>query len=199
MSDGPPSVDREPTGGPLAGERLAAARRDQDIAIKDIAKELHLDQHKVQALEQTQFDVLGAPVFAKGHLRKYAALVKVPIDDVLTDYYQLNRSVGAPPVVGAPRKTQRDIDLVKYAVPAAGVLFALIIISWWLASGSPLPSFGGDDAPEGDITLPTSTPVRPPSAQPVNEDAENVPQGSAVRSPQALLRVDTASPTLDAR
>lgn len=192
MSEVPPSADRESSSGPLAGERLAAARRDQDIAIKDIAKQLHLDEHKVQALEQNQFDVLGAPVFAKGHLRKYAALVKVPIDDVLTDYYQLNRSVGAPPVVGAPRKTQRDIDLVKYALPAAGVIFALVIISWWLASGSPLPSFGGDDAPEGDIMLPTSTPIRPPSDLPANENADAQP-------PQASLRGDIASPIADAR
>ncbi len=46
-----------------------------------MAKELHLDEPKVQALEENQFDVLGAPVFAKGHLRKYAELVGVPVDD----------------------------------------------------------------------------------------------------------------------
>ena len=54
----------------------------------------------MQALEENRFDVLGAPVFAKGHLRKYADLVGVPIEDVLADYYSLNRAVGAPPVVG---------------------------------------------------------------------------------------------------
>ena len=60
--------------GPLAGERLAVARRNQQITVLEIAKELHLDEHKVRALEQNDFDVLGAPVFAKGHLRKYAQL-----------------------------------------------------------------------------------------------------------------------------
>ena len=64
--------------GPLAGQRLAIARRENDISIADISKELHLDEPKVQALEENLFDQLGAPVFAKGHLRKYAELVGVP-------------------------------------------------------------------------------------------------------------------------
>ena len=61
----------------MAGERLAIARREQQIPVIEIAKELHLDEPKVRALERNEFDVLGAPVFAKGHLRKYAQLVDV--------------------------------------------------------------------------------------------------------------------------
>ena len=62
---------------PVAGERLAIARRELQISVLEIAKELHLDEAKVRALERNEFDVLGAPVFAKGHLRKYAELVHV--------------------------------------------------------------------------------------------------------------------------
>lgn len=112
---------------PRAGQRLAEARRSRDVSIGEIAKELHLDEPKVQALEENQFEILGAPVFAKGHLRKYAELVGVPIDDVLTDYYQLNRSTGAPPVVGPKRSQPREMKLgpwiavvVAVAVLAAG-------------------------------------------------------------------------------
>ena len=72
--------------GPLAGERLAEARRDSQITVIDIAKELHLDEYKVRALERNEFDVLGAPVFAKGHLRKYAQLVKVDEADVMAEF-----------------------------------------------------------------------------------------------------------------
>ena len=62
---------------PLGGERLAEARHKEEIPLSDIAKELHLDEFKVEALERNEFDVLGAPVFAKGYLRKYAQLVGV--------------------------------------------------------------------------------------------------------------------------
>jgi cytoskeleton protein RodZ len=118
--------------GPLAGERLAAARREQQITVLEVAKELHLDEPKVRALEQNEFDILGAPVFAKGHLRKYASLVGVDMDDVLQDYYKLNRSSGMPPVVGKVRKSARDFS----SGPWIGVIVVIIIAAasyWWFA------------------------------------------------------------------
>ena len=75
--------------GPMGGERLAEARREQQISVHEIAKELHLDEPKVRALERNEFDVLGAPVFAKGHLKTYAHLVNVDEADVMSDYYHL--------------------------------------------------------------------------------------------------------------
>jgi cytoskeletal protein RodZ len=125
--------------GPLGGERLAAARRTHEISATDIAKELHLDEFKIRALEQNNFAVLGAPVFAKGHLRKYAELVGVPVDDVLADYYELNRAAGAPPVVGPVRRMRRDISLGPWIT---GGIIAIIIAStawWWFARGPALP------------------------------------------------------------
>ena len=77
----------ESAAAPVCGERLADARREQGISIRDIAKELHLDEPKVRALEENRFEVLGAPVFAKGHMRKYAELVGAPVDELLTEYY----------------------------------------------------------------------------------------------------------------
>jgi cytoskeleton protein RodZ len=123
--------ETEESPGPIGGERLRAARHENDISVADIAKELHLDVPKVRALERNEFDVLGAPVFAKGHLRKYAELVGVAVDDVMTDYYQMNRSAGAPPVVGLKHKHAREISLG----PWIGGGIAIIVIGaaayWW--------------------------------------------------------------------
>ena len=89
-------TDDEPRS-PVGGERLAEARRELQIPVIEIAKELHLDEYKVRALECNDFDVIGAPVFAKGHLRKYAQMVKVDEADVMADYYQLNLHPPADP------------------------------------------------------------------------------------------------------
>jgi len=140
MSDTPQSDKETEPDGPIAGMRLAEARRAQDISVLDIAKELHLDEQKVRALEENKFDVLGAPVFAKGHLRKYAELVGVPLDDILADYYSLNRAVGAPPVVGRPRKIERDYHLGQWlaAIMIIALLGAVVVGVYWWYENRPL-------------------------------------------------------------
>ena len=130
MNDIPEASEPQDAGEPQAGGRLAAARRAGDITVREIAKELHLDEPKVLALEENRFDVLGAPVFAKGHLRKYAELVGVSPDDVLADYYKLNRSSGAPPVVGPKRTHDRDIAIGPW-VAAVVVIVIVAGAAWW--------------------------------------------------------------------
>lgn len=139
MNDKPPKNPESASSGngdgsvrPVAGQRLAEARRANDISIAEIAKELHLDEQKVQALEENQFEVLGAPVFAKGHMRKYAELVGVSVDDMLADYYDLNRSVGAPPVVGPrKRKPPSDIALGPWIIGIVMVTILVTGLYWW--------------------------------------------------------------------
>lgn len=187
MSEDTPAKDKEQSEQPRAGERLALARRDQDIALRDIAKALHLDEAKVQALEQNQFDILGAPVFAKGHLKKYAEIVGVPIEDVLTDYYQLNRAVGAPPVVGPTSKVHQEIDLSRYILPAFILLILGVVVIGWFRAGSPLPSLGSTadedgaaielapparNVPDAVSALPESRQAAPPDEPSADGDAE---------------------------
>ena len=111
----------EESPGAVGGQRLRDARRAQQISVLEVAKELHLDEAKVRALESNEFDKLGAPVFAKGHLRKYAQLVGVNADDVFADYYQMTRAVPVPPVVIGRKKVRREMS--------PGPWIALIIVS----------------------------------------------------------------------
>ena len=117
---------------PVGGERLAAVRRELGVTVRDVAKELHLDEPKVRALEENRFEVLGAPVFAKGHLRKYAELMRVPSDDVISDYYLLNRSAGAPPVVGPPRAGRSDRSVGPWVAGFIVILMVATAVWWWM-------------------------------------------------------------------
>lgn len=130
------SAPSEPQG-PIGGERLAAARREQKIIVPEIAKELHLDEPKVRALERNEFDVLGAAVFAKGHLRKYAQLVGVDETDVMADYYELTRAASMPPLVSTRRRPRREMA----PGPWIAVIVVVILLAtayWWFTSGRPL-------------------------------------------------------------
>lgn len=135
------------TQGPLCGERLAEARRTLQIPLVEIAKELHLDEYKVRALEENEFDVLGAPVFAKGHLRKFAQLVNVDEKDVIADYYQLNRSSAPPPLVPNPA---RPAQVFSPALWVVGIVVILVVATgyWWFAPSENLPA----EPATGEIT-----------------------------------------------
>lgn len=166
------STESRPAEGPRAGERLAEARREQQITVLEIAKELHLDEPKVRALEQNSFDVLGAPVFAKGHLRKYATLVDVDIDDILQDYYQLTRSAGIPPVVGKVRKPVREFSPGPWIAVAAALLI-LGIAYWWISSGRGIQIGGAESANESVGMAALTEQVEDPMAALGGPDASN--------------------------
>ena len=48
-----------------------------------MADRLRLNEALVLAMEEDRFGLLGAPVFARGHLRNYSALVGAPEREVL--------------------------------------------------------------------------------------------------------------------
>lgn len=162
--------------GPVGGERLAAARREQQVSVVEVAKELHLDETKVRALERNEFDLLGAAVFAKGHLRKYAELVGVDPDDVLTDYYQLTRGAGAPPVVVGRRRPRRELSPGPW-IAAIIVALAVAVAYWWFGVREPAT------APQ-----PASVPVE---SAPV--DAADEANGAADEGPDEVVEPEAAA------
>jgi cytoskeleton protein RodZ len=192
---------RDGAASPVGGERLADTRRARGISVFEIAKELHIDEPKVRALEENRFDVLGAPVFAKGHMRKYAELVGVPVDEILADYSQLNRSAGAPPVVGPRRKQPREISIGPWISGIVIILVGAFAAWWWFnleqtvgqvtlqpATLAPFeaerengPSEGEDDPserenglsePQGDLSPDVDDSVPPPEDEATADLAE---------------------------
>lgn len=159
----------EESGGPIGGERLALARRELQIPLLEIAKELHLDEYKVRALENNEFDVIGAPVFAKGHLRKYAQLVKVDEADVMADYYQLNRSGGAPPLLSPRPRPRQTIS------PGPWIVVILLLVAsatawWWYSNREP--------AAEAPVTGEIA--ALPDSPEAAMDEADNADSGEPV-------------------
>lgn len=182
-----------PDGGdsaPLAGERLAEARRARDVSIQEIANALHLDEHKVRALEQNEFEKLGAPVFAKGYLRKYAALVGVSVDDILADYYRLNRSTGTQLVIPTRVRQPRNISLEPWFGGFAVVIVVAGAAWWWLSAGSDW--FGNDTEPptlapfaDDRSVVPTPEPGTPTTeAETAGRDAAGQADSADVPPPQ---------------
>lgn len=148
--DNTESAESEPQG-PRGGERLAEARRERQIAVIEIAKELHLDEHKVRALERNEFDALGAPVFAKGYLRKYAQLVNVNGDDVLADYYHMTRSAEAPPVISVRPRPRQELSPGPWITIIVVIILAVTAYLWFTRPDAPGFSLPGRSAESGEV------------------------------------------------
>ena len=196
------SAPSEPEG-PIGGERLATARRKQKIAVLEIAKELHLDEPKVRALERNEFDVLGAAVFAKGHLRKYAQLVGVDETDVMADYYQLTRAAGMPPLVSTRRRPRREMTPGPWIAVIVVVILAATAY-WWFTSGRsvstipPVESAAQERTPESVTETGQAEPQpQEPVADAGSDDSAVLQSGDAEPETQAPDAELQETPALD--
>jgi cytoskeleton protein RodZ len=166
--------------GPVCGERLAEARRELQISVFEIAKELHLDEPKVRALERNEFDVLGAPVFAKGHLKTYAHLVNVNADDVLLDYYQITRATTVPPVLSTRPKPAKELSPGPW-IAVIVVVIIVVTAFWWFTRAA---------EPETQLeeTLPAEVPQ---DESPVPPSSEEILEQTAPQVVEPVIREES--------
>lgn len=190
--DNTESEESEPQG-PRGGERLAEARRERQIAVIEIAKELHLDEHKVRALERNEFDVLGAPVFAKGYLRKYAQLVNVDSADVLADYYHMTRSTEAPPVISVRPRPRQELSPGPWITIIVVIILAVTAYLWFTRPDAPGFSLPGRSAESGELAEAPDNAATPDlaAADDTPEPAESEAGAQADIEPEAEPRPAT--------
>ena len=108
------------------GEWLQQARLKSEMTIEQLAKELNLDIRKIEAIEANRFAELGAPVFVKGYLRKYARLVEVPESALLQQYDSFGGA--APEVVPVP-VSHGMIPEQRPVVPRWGWILMWVLIA----------------------------------------------------------------------
>lgn len=65
------------------GPALRQARERAGLSLQEVGSQLKMPVRVVQALEEENWQVLGAPVFLRGQLRSYARLLKVDIEPYL--------------------------------------------------------------------------------------------------------------------
>ncbi|MGH8162529.1 MAG: helix-turn-helix domain-containing protein, partial [Gammaproteobacteria bacterium] len=131
----PPETNTSPEEAPRsAGERLRAAREAQGLRVETAAEALGFARDIVIALEVDDYARLGAPVYARGYLRKYAGYLGLPGDDLVARYER-----GATPrepaltahlsPIVAPRRSHAGHWIA--GVVAAIVIAILVIAGLW--------------------------------------------------------------------
>ena len=74
------------------GARLRAGREKLGLTVLQVAERIHTDPRIVDAIEAENYEALGAPVYARGHIRHYADLVGESANELVQIYPTLPRS-----------------------------------------------------------------------------------------------------------
>ncbi len=120
-----------------AGARLAQARERLGLSLEQVADKLKLDPHTVAALEVGDYRVIGAAVFVRGFLRRYAQLVGDSPAEIDALYARQPESSQAPDLASVAVHAERGHRPRKLISPwpaALGVVVLLAAGIWWWAS-----------------------------------------------------------------
>jgi cytoskeleton protein RodZ len=105
------------------GGMLRAERERRGYSVQHAAEDMHLDVWVIEALEANNFLALGAPVYAKGHLRKYASLLGLSPVTVIERYEALSGTPAEPtpvPVaIATPVQERRRMPKLPLWIAAA--------------------------------------------------------------------------------
>ncbi|MDE2934960.1 MAG: helix-turn-helix domain-containing protein [Chloroflexota bacterium] len=78
------------------GERLIEAREQRGLSLEDAERDTRISRRYLQALEDERFDIIPAPVYARGFLRSYSQYLGVETAPLLARFPQDTPSPGAP-------------------------------------------------------------------------------------------------------
>lgn len=179
---------------PTPGELLRQEREGRGLSVQQVADELHLDVKVINALESNDFQLLGVPVYAKGHLRKYAILLGLSPELVIQRYQALSDVPAVPEVLPTatataptlrPRVSLRvPLWIVAGAVTGAGLLWLAGWLLERLEPGAPA------EAPSSAQVVVPATPEPEPAPQPDMRPVE-----APAVEPQTAETPPAAAPT----
>lgn len=166
------------------GERLRAGRERAGLSVAAAAEKLHLDIKVIEALEADRFAELGASVYVRGHLRRYADFVGEPGAELVSSYTARESRPPPPDLTQIPQGERRAVAR-RLVIPIVGLSSAavLLLAIWWV-----LPGSHGSSAPSVESSAATPADVPDHSISPGVADGGVVPAGPAVQAPPASVR-----------
>jgi cytoskeleton protein RodZ len=155
------------------GARLRAGREKLGLTVLQVAERIHTDPKIVEAIEAENFEALGAPVYARGHIRHYGELVGESGSELNQLYTNLSK-VAQPDltrIVKAPAGTNSS----KLVAPALLVIavFAVAGAIWWVSALS-------KKKPQLSETHVVGDEVPSPGSSPTGSDASEASGTSAL-------------------
>jgi cytoskeleton protein RodZ len=165
------------------GARLIRLREARGQTPAEVATALRCDPKVIDALEGERWAELGAPVFSRGHLRRYAEFLGLPADPLLAQWTAEQGAHQTLPDLSRAPQAPRPLDTQRWgrrlAMLAGAVVIALA--AWWILQGA-------------DVQAPAASPVAASTAAstaaaPVEiaAVATPIPSAAAPATPPAVV------------
>lgn len=158
------------------GTWLRRQREIREISLREVAERTKISLRYLEAMEEDRFDVLPAPVFAKGFLREYARYVGLSADDVVNHYLAVHRPESGEASRQEGRRGGRNQSWVYGIVLFAAALLLLGLVGFLAFSAE------RGRKPASRLTPPMAAPAPVMPAAPV---ASAAPTPSAPAPPAA--------------
>jgi cytoskeleton protein RodZ len=167
------------------GGMLRVERERRGYSVQHVAEDLHLDIRVIEALEANRFEALGAPVYARGHLRKYATLLGLSPVTVLARYEALG---GTPPeptpipaVMAVPVRVDARRRASKLPLWIAAAIVILAGLAWLVFEL--LQPRGAGSGTTNEVIAPAV-----PQQQPTVNEPATVTEPVAQEPPEAVVQ-----------
>ena len=112
------------------GEILRRTRRERGLSIEDVTGGMGITKATLNALENDDFDRLPSPLFVKGYVKTYCALLGLPDQDLLVNLEQSMSDLGIhqrEPAIKFPPAPNRIGRFLKNVLPMAAVTILIVI------------------------------------------------------------------------
>ena len=117
--------------------RLEEARSSKGLTLEEAERDTRISRRYLEALERGQYDLLPAPVYARGFMRSYAGYLGLdPAEAVMSMPTELPLPDGLDPMPGLrrmPSNGMPDLDLRLIGV-IAGIALLIALLLWGCAS-----------------------------------------------------------------
>jgi cytoskeleton protein RodZ len=122
--------------GAATGPRLKAERERRGLSSQKAADELHLDGWIIDALEAEDYLRIGPSVYAKGHLKRYAAFLGLPAAEIMAGYESRAQTPMPPAAQSSTVRLRTSAQAAANSrwplIATAAVLVSLLLgLFWW--------------------------------------------------------------------
>lgn len=121
---------------PTVAEQLRQAREAQKLDVYQVAETTKIKTDHVRALESGQYNVFTAPVYVRGFVRTYAAMLKLDVPRVMADLdgeLKQTERFREPPALTQRHSSVLDflmLQLSKLNWRIALALLILLVLLW---------------------------------------------------------------------